>query len=236
MQGSLATTALLTAKPFSSIANVLAPITGYSINDNKIVLVHTRHYDTGSRQQTIEQITRLKKNTGNLLLLQAGQANGAMTAQLPYDAAMKPEECVSISTNNYKIIHKGDIKIGIITATAGQKATIKNINSLAARLKKERNCQVVICLSQLGYKNTTSIDDLKLAERSTHLDIIIGGHPDNFSPRPVIARNSERAEVIIHSDAGNGFAFGNIEIDFDGKRNKRSIAINDLTKRQQANA
>ncbi len=233
LQGSLATTALLTAKPFKTLANALAPITGYAINDNTIVLVHTGAYNNNATQQTIQQITDLKRNTGNLVLLHAGHDHAA---QLNYDASMNMEACVSITTDNYKIIYKGNIKIGVITASASKKDTFEKVNALSVYLKKEKNCQVVVCLSQLGYKNKTSIDDINLANSSTDLDVIIGGHTKNFSAHPVIVQSSKKGEVIIHSDTGNGFAFRNIEISFDEKRKKRSIAINNLVSRKAATA
>jgi 5'-nucleotidase len=105
------------------------------------------------------------------------------------------------------------------------------MNTLSAYLKKEKNCAVVVCLSQLGYKNKNMPDDIMLAERSTHLDIIIGGHADNFHSHPIIALNSKNGEVIIHSAAGDVTAFGKIEIDFDGQGRKKSVHLfNKLSK------
>ncbi len=84
----------------------------------------------------------------------------------------------------------------------------------------------------LGFKNKKGLDDRTLAERSTHIDIIIGNHAKNHSPFPVVARNREREEVIIHSAADNGFGLGNIEVEFDERTSaKRSLAINNLLTR-----
>jgi 2',3'-cyclic-nucleotide 2'-phosphodiesterase (5'-nucleotidase family) len=85
---------------------------------------------------------------------------------------------------------------------------------------------VVVCLSQLGYKNKRTPDDCKLAKGSTDLDMIIGGHKENFHQHPIVALNSNNAEVIIHSASGNSFALGKIEISFDelGKKNQVSFS------------
>jgi hypothetical protein len=230
--GSMATTALLTAKPLKTLATALGPVTGFTINDNKVVLVHTGNYNVIDKMQTVQHIAELKKTTGNVVLLHAAHAVENNAAMLKYDALMNTAENFSVTDNNYKIIYKGNIKIGIITADAGLQGITEHINILSSRLKKEKNCQVIICLSHLGFKNKSSVDDLQLAEKSTDLDIIIGGHAENFSVNPVIAQNSKRAEVIIHADSGNGFDFGNIEITFDEKQNKRSISINNLTARK----
>ena len=74
----------------------------------------------------------------------------------------------------------------------------------------------------------TSIDDLQLANNSTHIDIIISGHAGNFNARPVITLNSKKAEVIIHASAAKDFALGNVEINFDEKNCKKFIAFNNL--------
>lgn len=228
LQGSLATTALLTVKPFNTLANALSPITGYTVNDNSIVLVHTGAYNSAGRSQTIREISNLKKNMGNLVLLHAGQSVDDIAAHLNYDASTKAEECISL-TGDYKIIYKGNIKVAVIRATPGD--SLQSINDLSAYLKNQKDCRLVVCLSELGYKNKTSPDDIKLANSSTDIDVIIGGHATNFSPHPVAEQNRAKAEVIIQSDSGNGFAFRNIEINFDEKRNKKTIAINNLITR-----
>jgi hypothetical protein len=40
LNSSMATAAFLTAKPFTALANTLAPVTGFSINSNKITLLN----------------------------------------------------------------------------------------------------------------------------------------------------------------------------------------------------
>lgn len=91
---------------------------------------------------------------------------------------------------------------------------------------------MVVCFSALGYKKQGGTDDLTLAEKSSHIDFIIGNHATNHNPFPVVARNSNRCEVIIHHAANNGFGLGNIEVEFDENTNsKRSIGINNLLTR-----
>ena len=140
-------------------------------------LLHTANYNPGNQYLAVEQITQLKKNTGNLVLLHAGNPVQENTGGLRFDSVLEPANCASVSANNYKIIYKDKIKIAIITAAAGEKDTLNKTEALAAFLKKEKNCDLVICLSKLGYKNKTAVDDIQLAENSTALDIIIGGHP-----------------------------------------------------------
>ena len=231
LKGSMATTALIAYNPFKSFANTLSPVTGFSINDNKVIFLHTGDHKY-NRQVTGTQVGELvQKNAANLMLVHAGDINNAPSASLKYDIALPDGPAEVFSKNSYRILHKGNIKTGIVYAAEGEKGVIKRINELSAWLKNTKGCHVVVCLSQLGYKNKTSVDDVQLANESSHLDVILCSNSTNFSKRPFIAHNSNKEEVIINSAAGNIFDFGNIEMCFDDKGKKSSIAINNLRKR-----
>lgn len=218
--GTMAATALLASKPFTSVANSISPVTGFSINNNQLVLAHTGNLAGHTDNKTLQQISQLKSNTANLLLLHAGHAFAA--THPGYDASIQAGAAYSVAANDYKIIYKGDIKTGIITAN-DQSVSAAGINALAVYLKEEKNCHLVICLSQLGYKSANKLDDLSLAASSTHLDVIIGGHATNFCKRPMTARNQNKAEVIINHAATEGLALRKIEIGFDGLGKKHQV-------------
>ena len=217
----MAAAALLTAKPFTSIANSISPVTGYRINNNNLVLAHTGNA-MGGAGQTQQHIAKLKNNNANLLLLHAGDTTPAV--QNVYDASIHAGAGYSVSANDYKIIYKGDIKTGVITA-GDRSASLESINALATYLKREKNCNLVVCLSQLGYRSANGSNDLALAAASTHVDIIIGGHADNFCKHPVIARNKNKEEVIINHAATNSLALRKIEIGFDNQGRKYQVAF-----------
>lgn len=218
----MATAALLTAKPFTSIANSLSPVTGFRINNNSLVLAHTGNAILSGTGPALQQITNLKKIGANLIMLHAG--NSAPALQPPYDASMHAGESFSVNADDYKIIYKGDIKTGVITAN-NKSACAESINTLAVYLKKEKNCQLVVCLSQLGFKSETGLDDLTLAATSTQLDIIIGGHATNFCKSPMTTLNKNKEEVIINHAGTNGFALRKIEIGFDKQGRKYQLAF-----------
>lgn len=219
LSGSMATAAVLATRPFTAVANSLSPLTGFQINHNNLVLAHTGNKISGSGAQP--HLTKLKNKNYNLILLHAGDQTPAK--QDGYDASMHTGESCSVAAGDYKIIYKGNIKTGIITATS--QSALPDINSLAAYLKKEKNCNLVVCLSQLGYKTTTGLNDLELAAQSTHLDIIIGGHATDFCKSPVTALNKNKEEVIINHAATEGLAMRKIEIGFDNKGRKHQLAF-----------
>lgn len=218
----MATAALLTAKPFTTIANSLSPVTGFSINNNSLVLAHTGNAMVPVINENLHHINKLKNSHANLIMLHAG--NNASAIHPVYDASLHSGESYSVATNDYKIIYKGDIKTGVITANS-KSVSAESINALAIYLKKEKNCHLVVCLSQLGYTSANGLNDLALAASSTHLDVIIGGHAANFCNRPVTAQNKNKEEVIINHAATNGLALRKIEIGFDNLGRKNQLAF-----------
>lgn len=96
------------------------------------------------------------------------------------------------------------------------------------KLKKEEECELVICLSHLGYEyRDETISDVKLAEATKDIDLIIGGHTHTFLPEPVVVVNSIGKQVLINQVGWAGVNLGRIDfyLDKSGKRNGNGTAI-----------
>ena len=227
LQGGMATTALIVAKPFQTIADTGIPLGGLTANNNKITFLHTVNQAKLSADQLANEINAFKSNS-NVVLLDAADAATDTRVKLQYDASVSKNNAVSNTANNFKIIYKGNIKIGVISATAADADVINQVNKLSAYLKKERKCHVVVCLSQLGYKNKNKVDDRILAEASTSLDLIIGGDAKNHSTRPAVLLNKNNAEVVISHSAGKDLALSQVDIAFNKLGIKSNIAFNNV--------
>jgi hypothetical protein len=221
LQGSIATTALLVTKPFNTFAKITSPVTGLKNNNNSILFLHT---GTVSVSQTAAQVTALKSNYANVMLLHAGTTVPVNLQQLKYDASVESTTNVVFS-NAYKIVYKGDFKTGVINADAAAAGTVQELNTLATFLKKEKRCNVVICISALGYRNKKGMDDIQLAAASQNIDMIIGAHAENFSSLPAIALNKNNEEVIIDHAANTDAQVGKVAISFNSKGQKNHIAF-----------
>lgn len=85
-------------------------------------------------------------------------------------------------------------------------------------LKEEEHCDLIICLSHLGYhyKNKPDkISDLKLAKATKHIDLIIGGHTHTFLPKPTVLKNSINENVLVNQVGCYGINIGRIDFYFD---------------------
>lgn len=213
VQGSLATTALVAANPINALASFTSPLTGEGLS--QVTFLHTALPGTAAASQ----ISRARYDHTNPVLLNAGINKEEQP--LNYDAAAGslPEHF----DGNYKILNKGKFRIAVIETASGDWNTTEKINLLASSLKKDEKCDLVVCLSQLGFKNRSSVDDIRLAERSEHVDIIIGKQSSSSPRSPYIALNKKRSEVILHYSDDRDAAIGKIKIAFNKQGSKQKI-------------
>ena len=144
----------------------------------------------------------------------------------------------------YKIFRKGKIKIGVfglgieltglvsenlIAGTKYLDPVVKG-NETAAILKNERNCDLVICLSHLGYQySDNKVSDKRLANESENIDLIIGGHTHTFLNAPVIFKNKKGDDVLVNQVGWAGINLGRLDFDFTKKSKKKLSEASSIT-------
>ena len=88
------------------------------------------------------------------------------------------------------------------------------------KLKEDEKCDIVICLSHLGYQyESNKPDDLKLAANTKYTNLIIGGHTHTFLDKPTTAKNSVDVDVLVNQVGCYGVNLGRIDFYFDNKNN-----------------
>ena len=136
----------------------------------------------------------------------------------------------------YKIFFKDGIKIGVfglgielqnlVSPELFKETTyldpIEITKDITRELKENKNCDLIICLSHLGYhyKNTQKVSDLKLAAATKDIDLIIGGHTHTFLPKPTLVKNVNNETVIVNQVGAYGVNLGRIDFYFDNQSNK----------------
>ncbi len=80
-------------------------------------------------------------------------------------------------------------------------------------LKKDEACDLVICLSHLGYQynNSDKISDVSLAAQTQDIDLIIGGHTHTFLDKPTLLKNKVGKNVIVNQVGCFGLRLGQID-------------------------
>jgi len=132
----------------------------------------------------------------------------------------------------YKIYKKGGLKIGVtgvgieLSGFVPEKLygkikynnPVESANKVAAFLKLEKKCDLVICLSHLGHSyKDKKISDLTFAPQSRNINLILGGHTHTFLPEPTTIKNAENKNILINQVGWGGLCLGIIELTFNSK-------------------
>jgi 5'-nucleotidase len=152
-----------------------------------------------------------------------------------YDVSATPLQGKS---KEYKIFQYGPIKVGVFGVCielAGLVSTdlygntiyrdpIADADRVAGILRHDEKCDLVICLSHLGYKyDNKKVSDMVLAASTSNIDVILGGHTHTFFKAPETYKNKNGKQVMINQVGWAGIYLGQIDFYFDHKQRKQAI-------------
>jgi len=138
----------------------------------------------------------------------------------------------------YKIFIKDGIKIGVF-GLGIELVNLVNPNlyketkyldpieiskDISRDLKEKEACDLIICLSHLGYhyKNSDKISDLKLATATKDIDLIIGGHTHTFLTKPTLVKNLTNENVLVNQVGAYGLNLGRVDFYFNEQNEKQT--------------
>lgn len=128
----------------------------------------------------------------------------------------------------YVVLHKFGLKIGVLGVGVDPEGLIDSekckgmifypiigsVNKYAEILKIKEKCDLIICLSHIGFESYgNATNDQKLAAQSKYVDIIIGGHSHTYLEKPEIIKNLDGKDVLIYQMGKNGSFIGRIDVD-----------------------
>lgn len=143
----------------------------------------------------------------------------------------------------YKIFNKNGIKVGIfgvgieLSGLVGKKSygetlyldPVETAQHYATFLRKEKKCDMIICLSHIGYDykdDPKKISDKILAAKTDGIDLILGGHTHTFLPEPQSFINKSGKNVLVNQVGWAGLLLGKINFYFDKNKNVKNITWN----------
>jgi len=132
----------------------------------------------------------------------------------------------------YKIFDKDGVKVGVFGLGIGLEGLVDKKNyketvyndpltvaqDMSRILKHEKKCDLVICLSHIGYQyknDPDKISDTKLATLTQDIDLIIGGHTHTFLDKPTVLKNAAGKDVLVNQVGCYGINLGRIDFYFE---------------------
>ncbi len=143
----------------------------------------------------------------------------------------------------YRVFRKGSIRVGVfglgielrglvpqrLYGSTDYQDPIERGNTTARHLRSREKCDLVVCLSHLGYQyRDDKVSDVVLAAASRDIDLILGGHTHTFLDEPVTVDNLDGDPVIINQVGFAGLRLGRLDITFPGGGARRCVACNNL--------
>jgi 5'-nucleotidase len=144
----------------------------------------------------------------------------------------------------YRVYKKGKLRIGVfgvgielqglvpesLFGSTKYLDPVQKANETASFLRKNKNCDLVICLSHLGYRySDNKVSDIILAKESENIDLIIGGHTHTFLDAPVMQKNKKGNDVIINQVGWAGIILGRLDFEFSKISKKKLTQANRIT-------
>lgn len=150
----------------------------------------------------------------------------------------------------YKVFKKGKIKVGVFgigiemaglvseNLSAGTKYLdpVIKANETANKLKNEKGCDLIVCLSHLGnVYSDNKVSDKRLATETENIDLIIGGHTHTFLKDPIIYKNKTGSDTIVNQVGWGGINLGRLDFDFSkfSKKNLSKTSSITVTKKTE---
>lgn len=128
----------------------------------------------------------------------------------------------------YVIIKRKGVRIGIFglspkldglvmaSTCAGVRYSdpIKTANAVADKLKNEEKCDVVICLSHLGW-DEAGLNDMEMMAKTRNIDLVLGGHSHSYFKTLNHVRNLDGKDVPNDQNGKHGIFVGKITVSLE---------------------
>lgn len=128
----------------------------------------------------------------------------------------------------YVVLQRDGLRIGVFGLSPQMDGLVSSENfkgvkfedpvSAAERvvrqLKETEHCDVVICLSHLGW-NIEGMDDVEVVPATRDIDVVLGGHSHTYFEHPEILKNVDGKDVICNQMGKNGRYVGVLHLHVD---------------------
>lgn len=139
--------------------------------------------------------------------------------------------CVEGLVKPYVIIKRNGLKIGLFGLSPQLEGLVdlskcKGVtyldpievgNRVAAELKHAKKCDVVICVSHLGWLRPDEMGDQKLLASSKDIDLVLGGHSHSYFKDLRYVNNADGKAVPVDQNGKNAMYVGKLTLSFDKK-------------------
>ena len=127
----------------------------------------------------------------------------------------------------YVIIKRNGVKIGVFGLSPKMKGLVSDKNcpgvkyldpakvalETATMLKEEKKCDMVICISHLGWNSNRGEDDPYMIKGSRNIDLVLGGHTHTYFEQLEYEKNLDGKPVPVDQNGKHALFVGRMVVD-----------------------
>jgi 5'-nucleotidase len=125
------------------------------------------------------------------------------------------------------IINRNGLKIGVFALCPKMKGLVSDKNckgvkyldparvasETATMLKEQQKCDLVVCISHLGWNSNRGEDDQYMISRSRNIDLVLGGHTHTYMTSLEHWNNMDGKPVAVDQNGKSNIFVGKIVVD-----------------------
>ena len=126
------------------------------------------------------------------------------------------------------VLKRNGLKIGVFAVCPKMTGLIADKNCVGAKyldpaqvaletatmLKEQQKCDMVVCISHLGWNSNRGEDDQYMISRSRNIDLVLGGHTHTYMPSLEYWKNMDGRPVPVDQNGKSAVFVGKIVVDF----------------------
>lgn len=130
-------------------------------------------------------------------------------------------------TKPYIIIKRNGVKIGVFAVCPKLKGLVSDKNCVgvkyldpgqvaletATMLKQKEKCDIVICISHLGWNSYRAEDDQYMISHSRDIDLVLGGHTHTYMTQLEYWNNMDGKPVPVDQNGKSAIFVGRLVVD-----------------------
>lgn len=130
-------------------------------------------------------------------------------------------------TKPWIVIKRNGVKIGVFAVCPKLEGLVSEKNcpgvkyldparvalETATMLKQEQKCDIVICISHLGWNSGRGEDDQYMIKGSRNIDLVLGGHTHTYMPTLEYEKNMDGKPVPVDQNGKHAIFVGKMVID-----------------------
>jgi len=134
-------------------------------------------------------------------------------------------------TKPWLVLKRNGLKIGVIGLSPKMKGLVSDKNcegvryldparaalETATMLKEKERCDIVICISHLGWNSNRDEDDQYMIRGSRNIDLVLGGHTHTYFKKLEYENNMDGKPVPVDQNGKHALFVGRLVVDLEAK-------------------